>query len=231
MSIIRLRSFHRRHAVQSRVAWFQVSKATPLVLDLFDRMPFPHPPHLGIGGAEMVGVGEEFMRHHRGVVFQRHGRGEVDDDRAALGQLEHFGDAAIDCLDIVPMRFGEPVERDVFARVVHFLPHESADFLGQLGIGAIAVRLYRFDEIGLAAREGGAERVVPCGPEGFACPPARGVAATVEALVANLEGQAFGSRSCSYAVQGELGWGVHWRLRTVNTDRSMPLTYINVNNV
>jgi len=70
--------------------------------------------------------------------------------------------------------------------MVDFLLHESADFLGQLGRGTIAVGLDRFDEERLTARERGGQRVVPGGGNRIAVePPALGLAVAPETAVAH----------------------------------------------
>ncbi len=125
-----------------------------LVLDLLDRVPTPHGAHFGIGILEVTGVGEEFMRHHRGVMLERHGHQQVGDRRTALGQRQQLLDALVDLGDVVAGILGEPVEGHMLAGMVDFLADEGADLALELGIGAGAVGLDCFDEKGLAAREG-----------------------------------------------------------------------------
>ena len=123
------------------------------MLDFFDRMPFPHPSHFRVGTDKMRRIGEEFVRHHGGIVFQRHGRGKVQDDRAVLRQRQHLLNPLVDRFDVVPEAFGQPIERNMFARVVDFLLNESPDLLGQLLIGTIPMGFDRFDEVGFAPGE------------------------------------------------------------------------------
>ena len=88
-------------------------------------------------------------------MLERHCCGEIEDLRTALGQIEHFLDALVDCFDVVTVIFGKAVERNVFAGVVDFLLHESADLCRELRRGAVAMRLDRFNEESLTARESG----------------------------------------------------------------------------
>src|SRR3546814_8769556 len=56
-----------------------------LVLDLLDRVPAPQLPRFLGGAAEMGGVRQRIVRERRGEMFERTGRGELLDRRAALG--------------------------------------------------------------------------------------------------------------------------------------------------
>ena len=123
------------------------------MLDFLDRVPFPHLADLGVRIGEMVRIGEEFVRHHRGIVLQRHGDPQLGDRGLVFRQVEQFGGAPVDHLHVVACVGGEPVERDMLARVVDFLLHEGADFGGQFVVGALAEGFHRFDEEGLPARE------------------------------------------------------------------------------
>ena len=125
-------------------------------------------------------------------MFQRHGDREIGDGRAVLGQREHFGHARVDRLDVVAGVLGKTVEGYVFARVVDFLPHECADFRIELGVRPFAMRFHRFDEEGLAAREGGRQRIVPGGPERIARPPAARVGSAIETFITNGDGKIVG---------------------------------------
>src|SRR3546814_14279280 len=55
-----------------------------LVLDLLDRVPAPQLPRFLGGAAEMGGVRQRIVRERRGEMFERTGRGEPLDRRAAL---------------------------------------------------------------------------------------------------------------------------------------------------
>src|SRR3546814_20452393 len=55
-----------------------------LMLDLLDRVPAPQLPCFIGGATEMGGVRQRIVRERRGEMFERAGRGELLDRRAAL---------------------------------------------------------------------------------------------------------------------------------------------------
>src|SRR3546814_15957377 len=60
-----------------------------LVLDLLDRVPLPQRPPLGLRALVHRRVGQHDRGEHRGVMFQRDRRHQVDDRRALPDHLHH----------------------------------------------------------------------------------------------------------------------------------------------
>ena len=83
----------------------------------------------------------------------------------------------------------------MFARVVCFLHHKGADLGFELGRGALAMCLDRFDEHRLALGKGNRQRIVPRGRHGIAAePPASGLALATETHVAHCQRKVFRGR-------------------------------------
>ena len=74
-------------------------------------------------------------------------------------------DALIDALHVIPVILHDPVERDVFAGVVHFLPGEGLDLCCEFRRQIVAEPLQGIDEEGFTARQAGRDRIVPGGSD------------------------------------------------------------------
>ena len=157
-----------------------------LVLDFLGRVPPPQVRRLAGGAGHVLRIGQRLARHQGGDVLERHCRGEIDDRRALAGEIEPRLDPRLDRGDVVARAGRRPVESDVLARVVRFLPHECADLGLELGRRAFAVRLDRFDEQRFPAGEGDRQRIVPRGRHRIAFqPPARRLLVAAEPEIAH----------------------------------------------
>ncbi len=66
-----------------------------LVLNLFDCMPAPQCGSFCISSLQMLWIFEQLAGKDGGEMFERHGRGQVDDCRARLDQFKDMVDLRI----------------------------------------------------------------------------------------------------------------------------------------
>ena len=141
------------------------------------------------------------MRDDRGEMLERHGRGDVDDRRPALGDRQPLGHPLLELGQIIASVGGALVERVMLAAVDRFLRGEALDLFGELGRGALAERPHAFDEIGFADREGRGQRVVNSGRfDAPAVPQSRSGRIPAETAVARRDAEIGRSRQgrCSH---------------------------------
>jgi len=118
--------------------------------------------------------GGRVVGERRGEMFERAGRGELLDRRAALDPGDRPARAILGRCDVEAGILGLAVEHDMFAAVHRFLIEEIVDLAAQRLRRALAIMAHRRHEEFLADREGRGQRVEKGGAAGIAAvPPAR----------------------------------------------------------
>src|SRR3546814_1070252 len=107
-------------------------------------------------------------------MFERAGRGELLDRRAALDPRDRPPRAFLGRCDVEAGVLGLAVEHDMFAAVHRFLIEEIVDLAAQRLRRALAIMAHRRHEAFLADREGRGQPVEKGGAAGIAAiPPTR----------------------------------------------------------
>ena len=124
------------------------------MLNLFNGMPTPQIGPFGIGARKSFFILQDLLCEESGIMFQRHGDGEVDNRGAIFGRFERFLDHLLQRADVIARLRDLAVKRDMFAAMHHFLLDKSADFALQLRRHTVAMRFHGFHKIGFATWEG-----------------------------------------------------------------------------
>ena len=187
-----------------------------LMLDFLSGMPAPQGGGLLVPARQMARVGDQLVRQHRGEMFERHRCRQARDCRAALGQRQRLVDMPVEQRHVIPLISNVAVERDMLARVDHFLLDERLDFGVKARRRAFAESADAIDEKALALGESDRQRVIESGREWIVVqPPTAHLRAAAKAQVARDDRQIGGS-----------GCFRHEKLQTDRNNRPQTMFYL-----
>ncbi len=126
-----------------------------LMLDFLGSVPAPDIRSDRIGTFQIARIGQQMVADDGGEMFERNGDRQIEFFRTPFGQCQHRLNALIDAFDIIAVVGNQPVERDMFPRVVDFLRCERFHFLSNLRRHGIAEHPHRVDKECFAAWQAG----------------------------------------------------------------------------
>ena len=131
------------------------------MFQFLDRVPSPEIGEGRVGRGKMQRIAKHLVSEHRGEMFERHRRGEIEDGRTVFGLREEGDKPCVDTRQVVTRGGGPAVETQVFAGVMNLLLDEIADVCRQRRICPFAMRPDRRNEKRLAARKDRRQRKMP----------------------------------------------------------------------